>query len=579
MGREMMTELWFGGSWWNSRKSTSESTDKVVLGILAFEVAGLMSRVVNLWHSLDETEILKLREEIANSIGIQKLISDDENYLMDLALNELIENFGNLAMSVARLGKKCSDPVYHRFEHFIKDPISNNFEWFGWEYRWKKMERKVKKMERFVAVTMQLIQELEVLAEHEQTLRRMQRNTESDRVKLLECQQKVMWQRQEVKNLRQMSPWVRTYDYIVRLLLRSLLTILERIKIVFGTNQVASIDGSNDSDYIDSGCLSRSHSFSTRSYSFSTLIPSSVYPSDNNLCGSSSGPLGRSFSKSVQITGKHRTYSKQLQSHYQSTALHGKQPHSKSKRSVHVGVAPFKGCMSAGSDSPILVSCKPIGTGSTRFNGAYSKNIDKINNSKMESLSCSNKIYSKLSIFNTKRLLSAPTSTLGDAALSLRYANVIILIEKLVSFPHLIGHDARDDLYNMLPTTMRNALRVKLKSYAKTLASFLYDASLAAQWSLALVRILEWLAPLAHNMIRWQSERSFEEHHVVSRSNVLLVQTLHFANQEKTEAAITELLVGLNYVCMIGRAHNEKALKDSAGSGCTQYLLKRDDIR
>ncbi|XVF07755.1 hypothetical protein REPUB_Repub06bG0167000 [Reevesia pubescens] len=566
MGREMVIESWFGGSWWNSRKSTSESTDKVVLGILAFEVASLMSKVVNLWHSLDDRETLKLREDITKSIGIQRLVSDDENYLMDLALNEVIENFGNLATSVARLGKKCTDPVYHRFEHFLNDPILNNFEWFGWEYRWKKMERKVNKMERFVAVTMQLTQELEVLAELEQTLRRMQRNAESDRAKLLEFQQKVMRQRQEVKNLREMSPWVRTYDYIVRLLLRSLLTILERIKNVFGTNQMASVDGNSDFDSINSNCLSRSHSFST-------LIPSSVYPSDNNLCGFSSGPLGRSFSKSVQIAGKHRTNSKHVQSHYQSTALHGKQPHSKTKRSGQVGVGPFKGCMSAGSNSPVLESCKPIGTGSMRFTGAYTKNIDKLNNSKMESLSCRNKICSKLSIFNTKRLLNAPASTLGDAALSLRYANMIILIEKLVSSPHLIGLDVRDDLYNMLPTTMRNALRVKLKSYAKTFASFIYDASLAAEWSLALVRILEWLGPLAHNMIRWQSERNFEEQHVVSRSNVLLVQTLHFANRAKTEAAISELLMGLNYVCRVGRAHNEKALQDSAGSGCTQYLL------
>ncbi|XWS55945.1 hypothetical protein CRYUN_Cryun09bG0043500 [Craigia yunnanensis] len=524
MGREMVIESWFGSSWWNSRKSVSESTDKVVLGILAFEVASLMSKVVNLWHSLDDREILKLREEIANSIGIQRLVSDDESYLVDLALNEVIENFGNLAATVARLGKKCTDPVYHRFEQFINDPILNNFEWFQWEYRWKKMERKVKKMESFVAVTMQLTQELEVLAELEQTLKRMQRNAESDQVKLLEFQQKVMWQRQEVKSLRKMSPWVRTYDYIVRLLLRSLLTILERIKNVFGTNQMASVDRNNDFESINSDCLSRSHSFST-------LIPSSVYPSDNNLCGFSSGPLGGSFSKSVQITGKH------LRSHYQSTALHGKQPLSKTKQSGHVGVGPFIGCMSAGSNSPILESCKPIGTGSMRFNGTCTKNIDKINNSKMESLSCSNKIYSKLSIFNT--LLNAPTSTLGDAAFSLHYAN----------------------------------------SYAKTLASFIYDASLATEWSPALVRILEWLVPLAHNMIRWQSERNFEEQHVVSRSNVLLVQTIHFANQAKTEAAITELLVGLNYVCRIGRAHNEKSLQGSAGSRCTQYLLKRDDTR
>ncbi|GMI80933.1 hypothetical protein like AT5G04550 [Hibiscus trionum] len=550
MGREMV-ESWFGSSWWNPRKSASESTDKVVLGILAFEVAGFMSKVVNLWHSLDDREILRLREEIEDSIGIQRLVSDDENYLMDLALNEVMENFGHLAMSVARLGKKCTDPVYHHFEAFINDPFLNNIEWFGWEYRWKKMDKKVKKMERLVAVTMQLTQELEVLAELEQTLRRMQRSPESDRVKLLEFQQKVILQRQEVKNLREMSPWVRTYDYSVRFLLRTLLTVLERIKHVFGSNQMESPDANDDFESINSDCLSRSHSFST-------IIPSSVYPSDHNLCGFSSGPLGRSFSKSM----KHRANSKHLQSHLHSTALHGKQLHSRTKRAGHVAFGPFKGCLSAGSISPVLESCKPIGSASMRFSGVCTKNMDKINNSKMETLSASNNIYFKLSIFKSKQLLIAPTSTLGGAALSLRYANLIILIEKLVLSPHLIGVDARDDLYSMLPTSMRNALRVKLKPYAKTLASSMYDASLAAEWSQALVRILEWLAPLAHNMIRWQSEHNFEEQQMVSRSNVLLVQTLQFADRAKTEAAITELLVGLNYVYRIGKAHNEKGLPE-----------------
>ncbi|POO01875.1 hypothetical protein TorRG33x02_026520, partial [Trema orientale] len=52
------------------------------------------------------------------------------------------------------------------------------------------MEKKVKKMERFIAVTMQLSQEQEVLAELEQILRRMLKNSQLDWVKLLEFQQK-----------------------------------------------------------------------------------------------------------------------------------------------------------------------------------------------------------------------------------------------------------------------------------------------------------------------------------------------------------------------------------------------------
>ncbi|KAE8666279.1 cytochrome P450 76A2-like [Hibiscus syriacus] len=522
MGRKMVMDSWFSGS---------ESNGKV-LGILAFEVAGLMSKVVNLWHFLDDGEMLKLRKQITNSIGIRRLVSDNENYLMDLALNEIINNFGTLATSVARLGKKCTDPVYHSFENLIKDPISNNSYWLGWEYRLKKMERKVKKMERFVAVTMQLTRELEVLAEQERTLRRMRRNAGWDRVKLFEFEKKIMLQRQEVKNLRKMSPWVRTNDYVVRILLRSLLTMLERIKYVFRNNQMVLIGGNKDFESISSLCFSPSDSFSARPRC-------SAYPSDNN--------------KSEQISGK------QLISRYQLIALHGKMPYSKTIRSSRVGVGPFKKCMSVGSNSPIVDSCTRIGTGPFRFIGAYTGKIDKLNKLKMESVFGNDKIYSKLSVFDTKCLLDAPMSTLGDAALALRYAHIIVLIEKLASAPHMIGLDARDDLYNMLPSTLRTALLAKLKSNAKTLASLISSASVSAERSLVLVWILGWLAPLAHNMIRWHSERSFKEQHMVSRSNVLLVQTLHFANRAKTEAAITELLVGLNYVCRVNRAHNNIA--------------------
>lgn len=49
-------------------------------------------------------------------------------------------------------------------------------------------------------------------------------------------------------------------------------------------------------------------------------------------------------------------------------------------------------------------------------------------------------------------------------------------------------------------------------------------------------------------MIRWQSEHNFEQQQVVARTNVLLLQTLYFADLVKTELAITELLVGLNYI-------------------------------
>ncbi|KAJ0970285.1 hypothetical protein J5N97_023162 [Dioscorea zingiberensis] len=90
-------------------------------------------------------------------------------------------------------------------------------------------------------------------------------------------------------------------------------------------------------------------------------------------------------------------------------------------------------------------------------------------------------------------------------------------------------------------------LKKSLKSYVKNFA--IYDASLAHDWKGKMENILSWLAPMAHNMIQWQMERNFEQQQIVLRSNVLLLETLYFADREKTEAAICNLLVGLNYMC------------------------------
>ncbi|CAK7343360.1 unnamed protein product [Dovyalis caffra] len=511
----MVAESWFSNWRWNSRKVSAE-TDREAIGVLAYEVAGLMSKVVSLWNYLSDKEIHELREEIVRSVGVKRLVAEDHDYLMDLAISEILENFRLMAKSVAQLGRKCKDPPFCRFEHFVNDPVGNNLEWFGWQYRLKKMERKVKKMEKFVAVTMQLSQELEVLAELEQTLRRLQANADLDRVKLLDFRKKVMWQRQEVRHLREMSPWIRTYDYIVRLLARSLLTILERIKHVFEINQLPSAQGNSNCKQRDPDCLPRTRSFSV-------LMQSSIHPSEDILRGFRLVSIGTSGSTSGLAAEKYKINKKQLQPHHQSSSLHGKQSRLKTKRLSHVG--PFKECMMTAGDSPILQTCNSTIHG----------------------------------------FAESPSSTLGDAALALHYANVIILIEKLASSSCMIDYETRDDLYGMLPTTIRAALKVRLKAYAKPLSTFVYDASLAAEWNLALSQILEWLSPLAHNMIRWQSEHNFERAQEVSSTNVLLVQTLHFADQAKTEAAIMELLVGLNYICRINREHDEKAFPEFSG--------------
>jgi len=228
-------------------------------------------------------------------------------------------------------------------------------------------------------------------------------------------------------------------------------------------------------------------------------------------------------------------------------------------------------------NSPVIESCTSPNSGSSSSTAIPLSNMDWSKGRILDVSSCN--VGPPTGSCISLLLSNAPPCTLGNAALSLHYANIIILIEKLASSPHLIAHDARDDLYSMLTTSIRSMLRERLKFYSKSLAASASDAALAAEWSIAMARMLEWLSPLAHNTVRWHSERNYEKQHIAPRGNLLLVQTLYFANQSKTEVAIVELLMGLNYLYRFGKEVNERALLESSGArGYDEYSIQRDTI-
>ncbi|KAF4367988.1 protein PSK SIMULATOR 2 [Cannabis sativa] len=615
----MVAESWFR-SLWKTPKKHEAAVEKAIIGVLAFEVASLMSKMIHLWQSLTDKQVARFREEITNSVGIKKLISDDDEYIVKLICTEMIDNVLHVAKAVARLGKKCNDPTLKSFEQAFNEWIRYGVDPNGWAFTWKKMERKAKKMEKFISLNANLYQEMEVFADLEQTLRRMKSNEDSDAASLLEFEKKVTWKKHEVKRLKDDSLWNRTYDYTVLLLARFMFTLFGRIKHVFGAPQMIDIGETEDSgsDQIyrsqsvsamlqssahqsesslprfasgplgkfaaKSGPMSKTNK-TNNFYSGPISVGASTHKTNNFYSGPisvgastpnsgpvtgnkrnifHSGPIGRSTTKSGPISGISKMTKKMWQTHDHSR---GKKSNVKANRLTQVG--PFKGCMMGGNSSPVT-NCH------LSSNGIHSRILNGVNDANTDLIMSSNiELNSSSSISNSK-LLAAPPDTLGAAALSLHYANVVVVIEKLAASPHLIGLDARDDLYNMLPVSVRTALRAKLKPCSKSLASSSYDPVLAGEWNDAMTSILEWLGPLAHNTIRWQSERSFEQQNLVSRANVLLVQTLYFANQEKTEAMITELLVGLNYIWRFGRELNAKALLECASGRVYDEYLELD---
>lgn len=430
-----------------TKKPTKKSAS---VGVLAFEIAGMMSKLLHLWQSLSDKNTIILRNESLSVEGVRKIVSNDDSFLLSLACAEITENLRLLARSVSRLSTRCEDSNLQSFDQLLHEFANTGRDPHNWALSWKEMESRNKKMDRFVTATATLYREIDELSVLETSLKKLLncKEHESSSIKnqkIAELQQKIVWQKQQVKHLKERSLWSRSFDNVTSLLTTSTFTVLARIKLVFGINQGYP------------NLLPRSLSASA-----------TVYPSENpNSCNFVSGPL--------------------------------------------------------------MKSCKH-----QENNGSLSHGFFELNS----------------------KMLKPPGTTLGGAGLSLHYSNLIIVMEKMIRSPHLVGVDARDDLYSMLPSSIRSSLRARLRGVGFSAS----DPVLAGDWRDALGKILGWLGPLAHNMIKWQSERSFEQQNLMPKTNVLLLQTLYFANQEKAEAAITELLVGLNYIWRFEREMNAKAL-------------------
>ncbi|KAK8684681.1 hypothetical protein V6N13_040697 [Hibiscus sabdariffa] len=545
------------------------------VGILSFELANVMSKTVHFHKSLSEPEISKLKAEILKSPGISKLISADENYLLSLALAERLDDLNRVANVVSRLGKKCNEPALQGFEHVFGDIMNGVIDVRALGFLVKDMEGMVRKLERYVHLTAKLYNEMEVLNELERATKKFQANPHEESKRAFE--QKLIWQRQDVRHLKDVSLWNQTFDKVVELLARTVCTVFARILAVFGESalrkdgEIGRVNGSF-SDRVD--FVSRqSKRVLSKSSSVGSGQPGNVEKRGVSLkhqgIDSRKGEIGLSRMEDFgfpcgTIPGRLFTDCLSLSSSALRYDIDDDRSVDYDDRSSRIS-----GCCSVANEQ--LKRERP--NRSPPF--SLTQLNDPLNGDHRQS-NCS--VLSNAQFGPKSKLaLHATPSTVGGSALALHYANVIIVIEKLLRYPHLVGEEARDDLYQMLPTSLRLSLRTNLKSYVKNLA--IYDAPLAHDWKETLDGILSWLAPLAHNMIRWQTERNFEQQQIVTRTNVLLLQTLYFASREKTEAAICELLVGLNYICRY--EHQQNVLLDCASSfdfeDCVEWQLQCRD--
>lgn len=437
------------------------------VGILAFEVASLMSKLLHLWRAVGDAAVARLRHEIVSLDGVRKVVSDDDAFLLGLACAELVDALRVASESIAAPAARCADPCLREFRDAFFEFADTGRDRHRWAATWKEMDMRAHKMDKQVVSTAALRRAMEDLAEAEHGLRKLlqcgggggchRRSLSASKISVAaEQQQLIFSKKQEVKHLKQTSLWGCTFDAVVSSLARAAFTILARIKLVFGAGQ------------------DQRHT-----------------------------PLHRSLTL--------------------SSAVHP----------------------SADAQSPPPLSRKSMPMEEVLFDQSVKRG------GFFE--------YSSAS-------LVPPPGTVAAAALATRYAGLVISIERMARSPRLVGPDERDGLYGILTASVRAQLRARLRGAVPSA-----DPGLAGEWRAALAGILEWLTPMAHATMRWQAERSFEQRKTTATAdipglsprgsgNVLLLQTLHFADRDKVEAAVAELLVGLNYVWRFEKEMSCRAL-------------------
>nr|KYP51771.1 hypothetical protein KK1_026432 [Cajanus cajan] len=443
-----------------------EPSPPETLGILAFDAAKTMCRLLSLYNSLSDAEILRLRRHVLRSRSLSRLNSSDECFLLSLACAERLEDLHLAAAAVARLSRRCSAETLPRLDAAKL------------QFGTREVERKIDAMEKLVFATRSLHRAMESLSEMEASERKLQRwrnvrATHGLKVKVECFSDKIIFYRRQIIYFKQVSLWGQTFDKVVGLMARITCIVYKRICSVFGSIVTGNVPQIKNNHKNTKKALARAPNF------------------ENCVCR-------------VEHRELYRT----------NLCLFDQNEESVKKRGKNV--------------SHVKKSITGTGVFQLRNDAEEERN---------------NRVY---------RL--APVTTVGGAGLSLRYANVIMLTERCMHVTEAaVAEEARVTLYEMLPERLKVKLRAKLKrerlEWRKLEGGEEAKTAAATRWRVAAEGgVMEWLMPVAHNMVRWQTERNLEKQKFETRPTVLLMQTLHYSDLEKVEEGIVEALVGLS--CM-----------------------------
>ncbi|KAM7513887.1 hypothetical protein LguiA_003470 [Lonicera macranthoides] len=147
---------------------------------------------------------------------------------------------------------------------------------------------------------------------------------------------------------------------------------------------------------------------------------------------------------------------------------------------------------------------------------------------------------------------------LGPAGLSLHYANIVLIIDSLVARSNSMPANTRDTLYQSLPPNMKSSLRSKLQSF------HVKEEFTVTEIKAEMEKTLQWLVPIAMNtakpingsdsypnlvqLVRFGRNMSEANRRSTTVTDIIRIDTLHYADKEKTEVYILDLVLWLNHL-------------------------------
>ncbi|GAU19524.1 hypothetical protein TSUD_303380 [Trifolium subterraneum] len=162
---------------------------------------------------------------------------------------------------------------------------------------------------------------------------------------------------------------------------------------------------------------------------------------------------------------------------------------------------------------------------------------------------------------------------LGPAGLALHYANIVLQIDTLVARSISMPANTRDTLYQNLPPNIKLTLRSKLPSFHAV------EELTVADIKDEMEKTLHWLVPIAtntskaHHGFGWVGEwanTGSEANKKVFPGGAMRIETFHYADKDKVEHYILELLSWLHRLAIKSKAGSDagkvkSAMKSSVG--------------